>query len=117
MFKLFISVIAVMLLYPAARATATEWVLTCAWERGGKFDLKINEQGVTKNGRVVTDDVSISEDRIVWHETAPSGHDYEYNLNRHSGVLVASTFSGSYNRKVENKAVCVKTSGSSGAGF
>ncbi len=117
MFKLIMPAIAAMLIYSATNAAATELVLTCAWDLGGKFELKINEQGVTKNGHAVTSQVSISETEIVWHETAPSGHDYEYNVDRHSGVLAASTFSTTYNRKVVNKAVCVKAGGSSEAGF
>jgi hypothetical protein len=117
MFKLIMPAIAAIFLYSAANAAATELALTCAWDLGGKFELKINEQGVTKNGHAVTNQVSISEAEIIWHETAPSGHDYEYNVERRSGVLVASTFSKSYNRKVENKAVCVKAGGSSEAGF
>ena len=117
MFKLFMPVIAVMLLYPAAKAATTEFLLTCAWDRGGQFNLKINEQGVIKNGHKVTDKVSISDDQISWHETASSGYEYEYKVSRRSGVLSATTFSKMHNRKIENKAVCVKASGSSGAGF
>ena len=117
MFRLVMPAIAAMLLYSAGKAAGAEFILTCAWDLGSKFELKINEKGVTRNGRAVSDQVSISESEITWHEPSPFGYDYEYNLNRHSGVLVASTFSKAYNRKVENKAVCVKTGGSSEPGF
>jgi hypothetical protein len=113
MFKLIIPAIAAMLLHSAANAAPAEFALTCAWDLGGKFELKINERGVTKNGRAVSEKVSISETQVSWHEASPSGSDYEYSIDRSNGVLVASTFNKSYNRKVQNKAICVKA----GAGY
>ncbi len=117
MYKLIMPAIAVTLLFSAAKATAAEFVLTCAWDLGSKFQLTINEKGVSKNGHTITDQVSINEDQISWHEAGVTGYDYDYSIDRHSGVLVASTFSKAYNRKVENKAICVKAGGSEQPGF
>jgi hypothetical protein len=117
MFKLIVAAIAAMLSHSAANAAPAEFALTCAWDLGGKFVLKISEQAVTKNGRAVSEKVSISETQISWHEISPSGSDYEYSIDRSNGVLVASTFNKSYNRKVENKAICVKAGAGSEPGF
>jgi hypothetical protein len=117
MFKLIMLAIAAMFLYSSGKAASAEIILTCAWDLGGKFELKISDNGVIRNGHAVSDQVSISESQITWHEASPSGLDYEYNIDRQSGLLVASSFSKMYNRKVENKAVCVKAGGSSEAGF
>lgn len=117
MFKLIMLAIAPMFLYSAGKAAGAEFILTCAWGLGSKFDLRIDDNGVNKNGNKITDQVSISEDQIIWRDNSVSGYDYEYNLNRHSGVLVASSFSKTYNRKVENRALCVKAGGSSEPGF
>ena len=117
MFKLIMLAIGAMFLYSAGKAASAEFILTCAWDLGGKFELKINDNGVIKNGRTVSDQVSISETQVTWREASPTGFDYEYNVNRQSGLLVATSFSKAYNRKVENKALCVKAGGGSEAGF
>ena len=117
MYKFIMAAIAATLLYSAARAAAAEFILTCAWDLGAKFELKISDKGVIKNGHAAADQVSIDEDRITWHESSSAGFDYDYSVDRHSGILVASTFSKTYNRKVENKAICVKAGGGTGIGF
>ena len=115
MFKLIMLAIAAMFLYSAGNAAGAELILTCVWDRGSQFELKINDNGVIRNGHTVSDQVSISESQVIWHEASPAGLDYEYNVNRQSGLLVASSFM--YNRKVENKALCVKAGGGSDPGF
>jgi hypothetical protein len=115
MFKLIMLAIAAMFLYSAGNAAGAELILTCVWDRGSQFELKINDNGVIRNGHTVSDHVSISESQVIWHEASPAGLDYEYNVNRQSGLLVASSFM--YNRKVENKALCVKAGGGSDPGF
>jgi hypothetical protein len=117
MYKFIMPVIAAALLLSAVRVKAAEFALTCAWDLGSKFQLTINEKGVTKNGRAASDQVTINEDQMSWHEAGVTGYDYDYTIDRHSGVLVASTFSKAYNRKVENKAICVKAGGSEQPGF
>ncbi len=117
MYKLIMPAIAATLLFSAAKAAAAEFILTCAWDLGSKFDLKINDKGVSRNGRAASDQVSISEGQISWHEVSSAGFDYDYSVDRHTGVLVANTFSKTYNRKVENKAICVKASGGDEMGF
>jgi hypothetical protein len=117
MHKPIMPAIAPMLLFSAGSAAGAEFSLTCAWELGSKFELKISDNGATKNGRAASDQVSISESQITWHEVSLTGADYEYGANRHTGVSIASTFSNTYNRKVENKAICVKSGGSEEKGF
>ena len=117
MFKLIMLAIAAMFLYSAGNAAGAEFILTCVWDRGSKFELKISDTGVIRNGHTVSDQVSISESEVIWREASPAGLDYEYNVNRQSGLLVAGSFSKTYNRKVENKAVCVKAGDSSEPGF
>jgi hypothetical protein len=117
MYKFTLPVIAAVLLISPARAEDKEFVLTCAWDLGSKFQLTINEKGVAKNGRTMSEHVTIDEDQVAWHEAGVAGYDYDYTINRHSGVLVASSFSKTYNRKVENKAICVKAGGSEQPGF
>jgi hypothetical protein len=117
MYKFIRPAIAAALSFLAARATAEEFALTCAWDLGSKFQLTISEKGVAKNGKAMAEQVTINEEQVAWHQAAVSGYDYDYTIDRHSGVLVASSFSKSYNRKVENKAICVKTEGSEQPGF
>lgn len=107
-----------MCLFSAGRAASEEFVLTCSWERGATFKLKISGSSVIKNGRNATGQVSTSEDLISWHDTPLPGIDYEYNLDRHTGILVATAFSKLYNRKLTDKALCVKVGdGTTGPGF
>ena len=117
MHKVILSAIVAMLFFSAGRAAGEETYLFCAWERGATFELKISDSGVIKNGRAVSDKVSTSGDLIRWHETPIPGTDYEYNVDRHTGVLIASGFSNMSNRKVENKALCVKLGGGAGTEF
>jgi hypothetical protein len=117
MFKIIMLAIAAMFLYSAGNAAGAEFILTCAWDRGSKFELKIGDNGVIRNGHIVSYQVSINESQVIWHEASPSGLDYEYNVNRQSGLLVANSFSKMYNRKVENRALCVKAGASSEPGF
>jgi hypothetical protein len=117
MHKLIMPAIAATLLFSAVQAAAAEFALICAWELGSKFELKIDDKGVIKNGHPAADLVSISEDAIKWHETSSVGYDYDYSVDRHTGVLIAATFSKTYNRKVENKAICVKAGGGEEPGF
>ena len=104
MYKLILPAFAAMLLFSAGRAAGAEFTLTCAWERGGKFELKISNSRVFKNGHTVSDQVSISDSQITWHETSLAGFDYDYSMDRQSGILIATTFSKMYSRKVEDKA-------------
>ncbi len=117
MYKLIMPAIAATLLLLAGRAAGAEFTLTCAWDLGSKFEIKISDKTVIKNGRTVTDQAVANEEQISWHETSSAGFDYDYSINRHSGVLIASTFSKTYSRKVENKAICVKAGGGSEPGF
>jgi hypothetical protein len=117
MYKSIVPLIAAALLFSTAGAMAEEFALTCAWDLGSKFLLTITENGVSKNGRASASPVTINEDQVSWHEAGVTGYDYDYTIDRHSGVLTATTFSKAYNRKVENKAICVKTAGSEQPGF
>ena len=111
MYKLIIAAIAGTLFYSAGSAAGAEFTLTCAWERGGKFELKITNDGVLKNGHTVSAQVSISDSQITWHEYSSAGYDYDYSVDPQTGILTASTFSKMYSRKVEDKAICVKAGG------
>jgi hypothetical protein len=117
MHKLIRPAIAAALTFSAGKAAGEEFSLTCAWDLGSKFQLTINEKGVAKNGKPMAEQVTISEEQVAWHQAGVSGYDYDYTIDRHSGVLVASSFSKTYNRKVENKAICVKAEGSEQPGF
>ena len=68
MYKFIMPAIAATLLYSAGRAAGAEFTLTCAWDLGSKFELKISDKRVLKNGHTVTEQVSINEDQISWHE-------------------------------------------------
>ena len=117
MHRFFVPAIAAALLLPAASAAAEEFDLTCAWDLGARFQLKISEKGVAKNGRPLAEQVKISEEEVAWHESGMTGAEYDITISRRSGVMVATTFNKSYNRKVENKAICVKSEGSEQPGF
>ncbi len=69
----------------AGQAGAEEILFTCAWDRGGKFDLQINDRGVVRNGHKASDEVTINEQNITWHEVSLSTTEYEYNVNRRTG--------------------------------
>lgn len=117
MYKVILPAFAAMLLFSAGRAAGAEFDLTCVWERGAKFEIKISDNGVIKNGHKASNQVSISESLISWHETPISGVDYEYNVDRHTGILIATAFSRLYNHKVEDRGLCMTAGGAPGDGF
>jgi len=73
----------------------------------GKFDLRIGN-GVSRNGQKIADVFSISDRFVTWHEVSPTATDCEYSADRRTGVLIASTFSKLFDRKVENRGSCIK---------
>ncbi|MGO8777570.1 MAG: hypothetical protein ACLQKK_01420 [Rhodomicrobium sp.] len=100
----------------SGRAAGEELLLTWVWDRGGQFYLQIGS-GVIRNGHTVSKAVSMSGYAIAWHETSPAATDYEYNIDRRTGVFIASTFSKLFDRTVENRGLCVKAGSSAEVGF
>ncbi len=114
--KLVLPAIAAMFAFASVGTAGEELLLTCVWDRGGQFDLRIGN-GVIKNGHKVSDAVSISDYSITWHEASPIATDYVYNVDRGNGVFIASTFSKLFDRKVESKGLCVKAGSTLKLGF
>ncbi len=114
--KLVLPAIAAIFAFASVGAAGEELLLTCVWDRGGQFDLRIGN-GVIKNGHKISDAVSIGDHSITWHEVSPTATDYEYNVDRGTGVFVASTFSKMFDRKVENRGLCVKAGSTPKLGF
>ncbi len=114
--KLVLPAIAALFAFASGGAAGEELLLTCVWDRGGQFDLRIGSSAI-RNGHTVSKAVGMSDYAIAWHEVSPAATDYEYNLDRRTGVFIASTFSKLFNRKVENRGLCVKAGSPAEVGF
>jgi hypothetical protein len=105
--KLIAPAMAAAFVFSAGGAAGEELLLTCVWDRGGIFELRIGG-GVIRNGQKITDAVTVTDGSISWSEASPVATAYEFSINRRNGVLIASAFSKLYDRKIENRGLCAK---------